>query len=528
MKQLLKLLSTPPYKGIQNRPRPAATRQAGQGIVEYTILLAFLALVVYVIIQVLEPTIGNVFSEFVEDAPVAPPVLANYTPPPTYTPVPTVPPGSTNTPLPTSTPPPTHTPTPSNTPTATNTFTPSPTPPCLFGGPYTAPGRIQMENFRCGGPGVAFSDSTSSGPGSIIYRNDGGPAPEGPDLAINTDGGGGFHLGWVTAGEWVEYQVTAPTTQWYNMVVRYAAPNNVLPALQINVSSGPYTGGPFTFNGPPTGGWDTWGESTVLINLFAGSNTIRITGNTAATNGNFNYFDIVTVAQPTNTPTAAPSNTPVPTNTPAATNTPLPTATPDIGLILFVVGNPASLNQADTAVYNRLIATGNVVTIVDDNVTTTGDANGKDLVIISASVNAGAVNTKFRDVAVPVLLWKYNLLDDMNMVTNAGTDNNENQVNIINSGHPLAGGLGNGLRTVTTNNQSFTWGQPNVASAISVATIDNDTNQKTIFAYDTGSSMVGMEAPAPRVSFFFTDNTAAALNANGWALFDAAVNWAKQ
>jgi hypothetical protein len=37
-----------------------------------------------------------------------------------------------------------------------------------------------------------------------------------------------------------------------------------------------------------------------------------------------------------------------------------------------------------------------------------------------------------------------------------------------------------------------------------------------------------MEAPARRVSFFLSNDTAAALNTNGWALFDAAVNWAKQ
>ncbi len=507
-----------------------ATDQSGQGIIEYTILLAFLALVVYAIVQVLEPTIGNVFSEFVSDAPVSPPVLANYTPPPTLTPSPTFDPEAPPTLAPTNTPVPTATPTASNTPTPTNTFTPSPTPPCLFGGPYAVPGRVQMENFRCGGQNVAFLDSTASGPGSIIYRNDAGPSPEGPDLAINTDSGGGFHLGWVAAGEWVEYEVTAPANLAYGMVIRYAAPNNVFPSLQVNVSSGAFSGGPWLFSGAPTGGWDTWGEATIMINLFAGTNIVRISGNTGATNGNFNYFEIVNVAQPTSTPTAAPTNTPLPTNTPAPTNTPTPSPTPEIAAILFVVGNPASLNAADTAVYNRLLALGNVVTIVDDSASTTSDANGKDLVIISSTVNANQVNTKFRDVPVAVLLWESSLLDDMGMTGNGdfGTDNGETQLNIVNSSHPLAAGLANGLQTVTTSGQVFSMGEPNTATAISVATIDNNTTEKTIFAYEPGSTMVGLEAPARRVGFFLENSTAAALNANGWALFDAAVNWAKQ
>ena len=47
-----------------------------------------------------------------------------------------------------------------------------------------------------------------------------------------------------------------------------------------------------------------------------------------------------------------------------------------------------------------------------------------------------------------------------------------------------------------------------------------------IFAYDTGESMVSMNAPARRVGFFPAKDTFNSLTTDGWRLFDAAVKWA--
>ena len=46
---------------------------------------------------------------------------------------------------------------------------------------------------------------------------------------------------------------------------------------------------------------------------------------------------------------------------------------------------------------------------------TAADATGKALVIISSTVSAGTVGTKFRDVAVPVITWETALYAPMNM-----------------------------------------------------------------------------------------------------------------
>lgn len=63
--------------------------EKGQGLVEYALILMLAGLVVYGIAFALGPQIEEVFSRFVGEAPVAPPALLAYTPPPTLTPTPT-------------------------------------------------------------------------------------------------------------------------------------------------------------------------------------------------------------------------------------------------------------------------------------------------------------------------------------------------------------------------------------------------------------------------------------------------------
>ena len=51
-----------------------------------------------------------------------------------------------------------------------------------------------------------------------------------------------------------------------------------------------------------------------------------------------------------------------------------------------------------------------------------GDATGKMVVVISSTVNPTDVNTKFRDVAVPVVTWESQIFDDMRL-TSTSTSN---------------------------------------------------------------------------------------------------------
>jgi hypothetical protein len=195
---------------------------------------------------------------------------------------------------------------------------------------------------------------------------------------------------------------------------------------------------------------------------------------------------------------------------------------------LFVVGS-STLNTGDAAVKTKLESMGYSVAVFPASSVATADATGKSLVLISSTVVAGNVGTKFTNVAVPLINWESGVMDDLKMTgtvsTEYGTTFNQTQINITGAGHPLAAGLPNGVTTVVNSLQTLTWGKPS-GSAVSIATIVGIPSQIVIFGYTTGSSMVGLNAPARRVGFMTADNTPAALNTAGMQLLEAAILWA--
>jgi len=195
--------------------------------------------------------------------------------------------------------------------------------------------------------------------------------------------------------------------------------------------------------------------------------------------------------------------------------------------VLLVAGS-TTLNASDAALKTRLENMGYTVTVKDAAASTTADANGKAVVVISSTVSPNAVGTKFRTVTVPVVLWESGAFVNMGMTPsgnqNSGTTNSQTQVKIVNGAHPLAAGLSNTNITVSASN-AMTWGKPN-ANAASVATLVSDTTKAVIFGYESGVAMPGLTAPARRVGLYMTDNTAASFTTNGGNLFDAAIKWA--
>ncbi len=194
----------------------------------------------------------------------------------------------------------------------------------------------------------------------------------------------------------------------------------------------------------------------------------------------------------------------------------------------MVVGDLV-LNSGDTAVRSRLEGYGYTVVVALDSASAASDATGRDLVIISSTAASADVNSKFRDVTVPVIVYEPWIFDDMGMTgptewADYSWIADQTQIDIIDPGHPLAAGL-TGTVTVSNVADVVTLGVPNT-NAARVATQAGDSGWFTIFAYETGASMVGMTAPARRVGYFLNDTMPDTLTEDGRALFDAAVNWA--
>src|ERR1700722_10439242 len=96
--------------------------------------------------------------------------------------------------------------------------TPPPAGEAPYGGTAAAvPGTVQAENYDTGGQAVAYNVTSTNGSANS-YRSDG------VDLEATTDTGGGYDLGWTSAGQWFRYTVNVATAGTYTVGLRLAAP----------------------------------------------------------------------------------------------------------------------------------------------------------------------------------------------------------------------------------------------------------------------------------------------------------------
>jgi uncharacterized repeat protein (TIGR01451 family) len=321
------------------------------------------------------------------------------------------------------------------------------------------------------------------------------------------------------------YQLTAAATD-NSGVVTFSTPKTIYVNLKANVSpavsiTAPASGASYVMPANVTiDATATDSDGTVSgVDFYADG---ILLGAGANSGGNQFTFTWANPAFGDHSLTAvATDNQGAPTN---STSVPIKVMAP----ALLVAGS-TTLNSSDSAVKARLEALNYAVTVKDAASATTADATGKALVLISSTVTPATVGTKFRTVVVPVITWESGLFTNMGMTgsTNKdfGTKTNQTQISINGPTHPLAAGL-SGTVTVTTASGTFDWGKPN-ANASSVGTVVGDTTKTLIFGYETGVAMPGLAAPARRVGLFMFDTTAAAFNANGTALLDAAIRWAR-
>ena len=199
-------------------------------------------------------------------------------------------------------------------------------------------------------------------------------------------------------------------------------------------------------------------------------------------------------------------------------------AAADTPTALLVVGETAPLGAGDVAVQTRLEGLGYTVTVVDDVDSGPDWATGKTIVVISATSISASVGTKFTATTVPVVTWEHALFDDLGMTAVDGTQvAAQHDLVITAPGHPLAAGL-SGTVTAASTDTEFAQGSPNGNAAI-IARLPGAATA-SIFAYEAGSAMPGLTAPARRVALFMSDLTPASFTADGAALFDAAIDWA--
>ena len=157
--------------------------------------------------------------------------------------------------------------------------------------PVTLPGRIEAEDYRAGGEGVGYHD-TSSGNAGGEYRNDD------VDIELAADGAGEYNVGWIDASEWLVYDIDVAQTESYDITARVSSARSGTKTLHMEVDGSDVTG-PISFT--DSSGWQSWIDVSVPgVPLQVGTHELRIVMD--ASGFNVNYIDVVTASPQTNQP----------------------------------------------------------------------------------------------------------------------------------------------------------------------------------------------------------------------------------
>jgi hypothetical protein len=153
---------------------------------------------------------------------------------------------------------------------------PVPPPPTTGGQPFSGtpialPGTIEAAHFDNGGAGVAYADNSPGNEGGAFRKT---------DVDLQPAAGGGYNIGWTSAGEWITYTVNVAKPGTYTAQVRVAS----VGGGSLQISAGAPSNVTRSVTVPNTRGWQTWTTVPVPITLAAGRQTITIRFNTASIN----------------------------------------------------------------------------------------------------------------------------------------------------------------------------------------------------------------------------------------------------
>jgi hypothetical protein len=188
-----------------------------------------------------------------------------------------------------------------------STITPLPPPPSTagpYGGtPVSLPGTLQAENFDEGPAGVVYVDSTPGNRGGKYRNGD-------VDIEVTGDTGGGYNVGWMTPGEWLNYTVNVGAAGTYDIEFRVASSGGG-GSFHLEVGGTNKTGAVAI---PNTGGWYTWATVRKTgMSLAAGKQVLRFVLDQAGASGatmNLNHIKVIAAG-------GSPTPPPPPTSTPS-------------------------------------------------------------------------------------------------------------------------------------------------------------------------------------------------------------------
>lgn len=151
------------------------------------------------------------------------------------------------------------------------------------------PGRIEAEDFKQGGEGTGYHDTTPDNQGGE-YRN------EGVDIEETSDSSGKYNTGWTSRGEWLAYDVEVAVAGQYIFKARVGSwDKGVEKSLSVEVDGAKATG-PMNFSvSDKDNGWVT--VSSQPVQIAAGKHEIKVVMD--ADYFRLNYIEVEAVSEQT-------------------------------------------------------------------------------------------------------------------------------------------------------------------------------------------------------------------------------------
>jgi hypothetical protein len=140
------------------------------------------------------------------------------------------------------------------------------------GTPAPVPGQINAEKFDNGGEGIGYHDTSAGNTGGQFRST---------DVDVENSAEGGFDVGWIGAGEWLNYTVNVTAAGSYTVQLRVASPSGA--SLHVGFN-GPSAGQWKTVSVPATGGWQNWTTVNVPVTLGAGVQQMTLQFDTGGLN----------------------------------------------------------------------------------------------------------------------------------------------------------------------------------------------------------------------------------------------------
>jgi glucose/arabinose dehydrogenase len=146
------------------------------------------------------------------------------------------------------------------------------------------PGRIEAEAYQTGGEGFGYHDTSPTDNKGGQYR----PA-EGVDIEVAGDAGGGYNVGWIDAGEWLDYDVNVASAGLYTLTARMASGGVGTKSVVVTLDGGTTAIATMSFS--DASGWQIWQSAAAAnVSLPAGNHVLRFTMPNG--NLNLNYVDV--------------------------------------------------------------------------------------------------------------------------------------------------------------------------------------------------------------------------------------------